>query len=80
MNPERFVSARFDSEFLHPSDLDVGAGQEVVVSQHTEKRPGAQAVLKHLGSTVDVSKTWKERLSLFFCIKKRIIIIHNSLH
>lgn len=60
------MSARFDSEFLHPSDLDVGAGQEVVVSQHTEKRPGAQAVLKHLGSTVDVSKTWKREAQFIF--------------
>lgn len=39
------------------SILKVGAAQEVVIPQQTEQLASPQAVLKHLGSTVDVSKT-----------------------
>lgn len=38
------------------SSLKVGAAQEVVIPQHTEQPASPQAVLKHLWSTVDVSK------------------------
>lgn len=42
--------------------LDSGAGQEVVVFQDTQHSPGPQAVLTHVGSTVEVSKPCRTQM------------------
>lgn len=51
----------------------VDAAQEVAVPQHTVQPPGPQVVFQHVGSTVDVGKTCRQRLIDTVCLGKRIL-------
>lgn len=48
--------------------LVVGAAQEVAVPQHTVQPLGPQAVLEHVGSTVNVSETCGTEVNVSCCV------------